>query len=308
MSFVQGKCESCGGILTVDPSLKAANCPFCGTAYVVQDSINYYNTTIKVETMHADVVNITDETSSEARIKAAEAYMRMGKFSSAEKEYKYVTELAPQNHLGWLGLIEARTDNYTRRIKSKTKLGELIEYSNAVRALAPNDSGNNLLVKWNKYLNSEEEKNELEKETIAKELSEKENLLEELSERINAFSSQIEKDERRLSFLIRSYPIDDTNNPKNPAGILAIGIIFLFFGPIMLIAAWQISVVFLLIGAGATILGIIGKKRLNGYKNEAKHLREDIENSKKKIKGITKRKEDVTQDVLKTQKLLNEYK
>ena len=59
MSFVQGKCESCGGILTVDPSLKAANCPFCGTAYVVQDSINYYNTTIKVETMHADVVNIT---------------------------------------------------------------------------------------------------------------------------------------------------------------------------------------------------------------------------------------------------------
>ncbi len=308
MSFVQGKCESCGGILTVDPSLKAANCPFCGTAYVVQDSINYYNTTIKVETMHADVVNITDETSSEARIKAAEAYMRMGKFSSAEKEYKYVTELAPQNHLGWLGLIEARTDNYTRRIKSKTKLGELIEYSNAVRALAPNDSGNNLLVKWNKYLNSEEEKNELEKETIAKELSEKENLLEELSERINAFSSQIEKDERRLSFLIRSYPIDDSNNPKNPTGFLVIGIIILFFGPMMLLAAWQISVGFILVGAGVTTIGIIGKKRLNGYKNEAKHLREDIENSKKKIKGITKRKEDVTQDVLKTQKLLNEYK
>lgn len=308
MSFVQGKCESCGGILTVDPSLKAANCPFCGTAYVVQDSINYYNTTIKVETMHADVVNITDETSSEARIKAAEAYMRMGKFSSAEKEYKYVTELAPQNHLGWLGLIEARTDNYTRRIKSKTKLGELIEYSNAVRALAPNDSGNNLLVKWNKYLNSEEEKNELEKETIVKELSEKENLLEELSERINAFSSQIEKDERRLSFLIRSYPIDDSNNPKNPTGFLVIGIIILFFGPMMLLAAWQISVGFILVGAGVTTIGIIGKKRLNGYKNVAKHLREDIENSKKKIKGITKRKEDVTQDVLKTQKLLNEYK
>lgn len=308
MSFVQGKCESCGGILTVDPSLKAANCPFCGTAYVVQDSINYYNTTIKVETMHADVVNITDETSSEARIKAAEAYMRMGKFSSAEKEYKYVTELAPQNHLGWLGLIEARTDNYTRRIKSKTKLGELIEYSNAVRALAPNDSGNNLLVKWNKYLNSEEEKNKLEIESIAKEISEYEELLEELSERINAFSSQIEKDERRLSFLIRSYPIDDTNNPKNPAGILAIGIIFLFFGPIMLYAAWQISVVFILIGAGATILGIIGKKRLNEFKNEAKHLREDIDNSTRKITGITKRKEDVKQDVLKTQKLLNEYK
>jgi predicted RNA-binding Zn-ribbon protein involved in translation (DUF1610 family) len=50
MPFVQGKCESCGGILTVDPSLKAANCPFCGAAYVVQDSINYYKTTIQVAT------------------------------------------------------------------------------------------------------------------------------------------------------------------------------------------------------------------------------------------------------------------
>ena len=64
MSFVQGKCENCGGILAVDSSLKAANCPFCGAAYVVQDSINYYNTSIKVDNMHADVVNITDESSS----------------------------------------------------------------------------------------------------------------------------------------------------------------------------------------------------------------------------------------------------
>ncbi len=306
MPFVQGKCENCNGILTVDPSLKAANCPFCGAAYVVQDSINYYNTTINVESMHADVINITDESSSEARLKAAEAYMKMKKYSSAEKEYKYVTEKAPQNHCGWLGLIEARTYNYSKRIKSKSELLKLIDYSNSVMALAPSGSVY-LLEELNKYIKEEEEKNELEKEAIAKELSEKENLLEELSERINAFSSQIEKDERRLSFLIKSYPINDRNNPKNPAGILAIGIIFLFFGPIMLIAAWQISLVFILVGIGATILGIIGKKRLNEHKNEAKHLREDIENSKKKIKGITKRKEDVMQEVLKTQKLMNEY-
>lgn len=52
----------------------------------------------------------------------------------------------------------------------------------------------------------------------------------------------------------------------------------------MLLAAWQISVGFILVGAGVTTIGIIGKKRLNGYKNEAKHLREDIENSKKKIR------------------------
>ena len=77
MAFVQGKCESCGGILVVDNSLKAANCPFCGTAYVVQDSINYYNTTIKVDTMHANVVNVSDESSSDGRIKAGDALMKL---------------------------------------------------------------------------------------------------------------------------------------------------------------------------------------------------------------------------------------
>ena len=42
MPFVQGKCESCGGNLTVDHNLKAANCPFYGSAYVIQDSINKF--------------------------------------------------------------------------------------------------------------------------------------------------------------------------------------------------------------------------------------------------------------------------
>lgn len=122
MAFVQGKCENCGGILAVDPSLKAAICPFCGTAYVVQDSINNYNTTIKVETMHANVVNITDESSSEARLKAADAYMKIGEYSKAEEEYTKVTELTPQNYKGWLGLIDSCTFHYTKRIKSADKL------------------------------------------------------------------------------------------------------------------------------------------------------------------------------------------
>ena len=82
MPFVQGKCENCGGILEVDSSLKAANCPFCGVAYVVQDSINNYNTTIhNVESLHADVVTVMDESSSEARLKAGFAYIKISKYA-----------------------------------------------------------------------------------------------------------------------------------------------------------------------------------------------------------------------------------
>ena len=63
MPFVQGKCENCGGVLAVDPSQKAAICPFCGVAYVVQDSINYYNTTMNIS---ANVVNFYGDSKAQS--------------------------------------------------------------------------------------------------------------------------------------------------------------------------------------------------------------------------------------------------
>ena len=44
MPFVQAKCPECGGMLAVDDSKKAANCQFCGEAFIVQEAINNYNT------------------------------------------------------------------------------------------------------------------------------------------------------------------------------------------------------------------------------------------------------------------------
>ena len=56
MSFVQGKCENCGAFLPDNPSLKSANCPYCGTAYVIQDSTNYYNQVNQIEHLNADAL------------------------------------------------------------------------------------------------------------------------------------------------------------------------------------------------------------------------------------------------------------
>lgn len=44
MPFVQAKCPECGGMLAVDADKKAANCQFCGEAFIVQEAINNYNT------------------------------------------------------------------------------------------------------------------------------------------------------------------------------------------------------------------------------------------------------------------------
>ena len=39
MPIVQAKCENCGGNLTVESSLKAANCPHCGAVPVPEDQL-----------------------------------------------------------------------------------------------------------------------------------------------------------------------------------------------------------------------------------------------------------------------------
>ena len=217
MPFVQGKCENCGGILAVDPSLKAAICPFCGAAYVVQDSINYYNTSIKIENMHADVVNITDESSSEARLKAAEALMRIGDYEKAEKEYKKVSEIAPQNYLGWYGLIDSHTHHYSKRIRSSRELCKLEEYAKSVLTFAPVLSGAELLREYRLYVKSEEEENNSEKKILQQEISSKEKEIEQLELDSNAILDSKANIERQIS---------DRKGSLIPCGVYSVFLMF----------------------------------------------------------------------------------
>jgi len=43
MSLVQAKCTSCGANIKVDQEKDAANCEFCGAAFIVEKAINNYN-------------------------------------------------------------------------------------------------------------------------------------------------------------------------------------------------------------------------------------------------------------------------
>lgn len=221
MPFVQGKCESCGGILTVDPSLKAANCPFCGSAYVVQDSINYYNTTIKVESMHADVVNVSDERTSEGRLKAAKAFMKLGKYANAAEEFKRVTELTPQNYLGWLGLIESTTNNYSKRIKYNTERKILEDYAKSVIVFAPDSKSEELLADYNKYIEIENKKNEQEITELNEELT-------KLNDERSQLKNQIDRKHVVLVEYDNTIKKINLKIPKIKTALAGTGAIFLF--------------------------------------------------------------------------------
>ena len=65
MALVEAKCPNCGGGLRIDNEKKAAVCPFCKEAYIVQEAINNYNYVTNnytsIENLHAGTVNISTE-------------------------------------------------------------------------------------------------------------------------------------------------------------------------------------------------------------------------------------------------------
>lgn len=306
MPFVQGKCENCGGILTVDTGLKAANCPFCGVAYVVQDSINYYNTTIKVENLHAQVVNVSDESSSEGRLKAADAYMKLGKFDKAEEEYKKVTELTPQNHLGWLGLIEACSYIYTRRIRSSYEINKIQEYAKTIRIIISENIDNGILSKCDEYINAEIAKNNQEIEDINNRISINTEKLKELEIQKQQLKKQL--DELRRKYSSRgSYRLT-----KAGAIILAVTGGFMVLGGLAWIMNGFIksvsgSVILIVFGIIAIVAGIIIKVKNTPQGVELLGLNNQIKELAPKIKNIDRQQEPVRSAIKELEKEIEVY-
>ena len=240
MAFVQAKCENCGGILTVDDNLKAANCPHCGMAYVVQDAINHFNNITHVEYMHADVVNMVDEKSSVARLEAAEAYMRLNNYAMAEQEYAYVTKIAPQNYKGWWGTIRSKTFDFRKRIRSKAELDKLKGLFAAVEEFVPADVHEEVRRRWTLYYGSQERLNNTEisevngnKQKIKQSLLQIEQKISGYKYEIDELKKRVEQNHFKINELRKEKPL------KKPSwtgsmmvvmyGLLLIGILAIIF-------------------------------------------------------------------------------
>ena len=60
MAMIQAKCENCGAVLSIDSDRMISFCSYCGSKYILDDSVNYNNTYTKVEHMYADVVQVNE--------------------------------------------------------------------------------------------------------------------------------------------------------------------------------------------------------------------------------------------------------
>ena len=114
MPLVPAICTQCGAKLEVDPNQEAAICPHCHTPFVTETAINNYNTNYvtNIGSLHADVVNLSDDSSRDNRVKAGETYIRLGDYGAAERVFRGLTEECPYDYRGWIGLIKTESQNY----------------------------------------------------------------------------------------------------------------------------------------------------------------------------------------------------
>ena len=117
MPLTAAKCTNCGANLQVDSALEAAVCPHCHTPYIVQDAINQYviNNVTKIENLHADVMNVTEDSEATQKAKAGEAFLQLGDPASAREAFTELTKKHPYEYRGWWGLVRLETEEFTKK-------------------------------------------------------------------------------------------------------------------------------------------------------------------------------------------------
>ncbi|MGN1304758.1 MAG: hypothetical protein ACI4YB_06950 [Oscillospiraceae bacterium] len=160
MTLVPAICTQCGSKLEVDPGKEAAICPYCKTPFITQKAINHYSTTnvTNIDRFHAEVVNMTDDSSRDNRVKAGETFISLNDYVSAEKIFGELTKDCPYDYRGWWGLIRV----YSVDFSDMTIDGEILSriaqfYQNAI-AVASIDEQKAIEPQYEAYYNSVREK------------------------------------------------------------------------------------------------------------------------------------------------------
>ncbi len=111
MPLVQAKCVNCGAIVEVDSSKEAAICKHCGTPYIVEKAINYYN--IHNYNLEKENVNQLVETGYK--------FLNAQKWEMAYTCFKKAAEDYPSDYRGYWGKFLAKTFNLNSELHCQTE-------------------------------------------------------------------------------------------------------------------------------------------------------------------------------------------
>ena len=160
MTLVPAICTQCGSKLEVDPSREAAVCPYCKTPFITQKAINHYNTTnvTNIGSVHAEVLNVTDDNSRDNRVKSGETFIRLNDYVSAEKIFGDLTKDCPYDYRGWWGLIRVYSVDFSDMTIDGEKLSSIAQLYQKAIAVASIDEKKAIEPQYEAYYNSVREK------------------------------------------------------------------------------------------------------------------------------------------------------
>lgn len=147
MPLTPATCTQCGATLEVDSAQQAAICPFCQTAFVIEQAINNYKINITGGEIH-----LHDQSSIEVRLNNADTFLnKLDDYEKAMKIYKGITDDAPDNYMGWFGCAKVKSKKFTWFDCEAYHFLEISFFFNRALIVAPDDKKQELSDIWNTF-------------------------------------------------------------------------------------------------------------------------------------------------------------
>ena len=160
MPLIPAKCTKCGSNLEVDPTQETAVCPYCNTAYITEKAINHYNTNniTNIGTLHADVVQLSDQNSVENRVKTGETFIQLNDFVKAKKVFEKLVEDITYDYRSWLGLIKVASSNFTNNTINRQQLNHIQELYTKSLQVASEENKNLVQTTCSGYISAQNQR------------------------------------------------------------------------------------------------------------------------------------------------------
>lgn len=143
MPLVPAKCTNCGASLQIDNTQQAAICPYCHSAYVVEQAINNYNYNVIVK----------DESSIDAKVENATTFLKVFKeYEKARQIFGSITDVKSSDYRGWWGLVQVDTREFTVVNCTRTQFQRIERNAARAFSVASPEVRQFLQTQWNEYL------------------------------------------------------------------------------------------------------------------------------------------------------------
>lgn len=115
MALVPAKCTQCGGNIQVDNQKEAAICPYCGTAYIVEQAINNYKIVNNIRTDAVTIVNQSDtDNSADGLYKMCLDCCNKGMYGAMDYKFKKFEQEYPTDYrVYYIKLLEI-TESFSK--------------------------------------------------------------------------------------------------------------------------------------------------------------------------------------------------